>query len=57
MEPLWDELSEVERARNEMGNDMLFVAQENKLYDALGETFYAMRNGIEVYYMTVPNLW
>ena len=48
MEPLWDELSEVERARNEMGSDMLFVAQENKLYDTLGETFYAMRNGIEV---------
>ena len=33
MEPLWDELSEVERTRNEMGSDMFFVAQENKLYD------------------------
>ena len=48
MEPLWDELSEVERTRNEMGNDMLFVAQENKLYDNLAETFYALKDGIEV---------
>lgn len=48
MEPLWDELSEVERTRNEMGNDMLFVAQENKLYDTLAETFYALKDGIEV---------
>ena len=52
MELLWDELSEVERGRNEMGNDLLFVAQENKLYDALGETFYAMKEGIEVFSTT-----
>ena len=54
MEPLWDELSEMERGRNEMGNDMLFVAQENKLYDTLGETFYAMKEGIEVHSSTYP---
>jgi 5'-3' exoribonuclease 2 len=56
MEPLWDELSEIERTRNEMGSDMLFVTQENKLYDDLGETFYAMKNDIEVYSTTVSNL-
>lgn len=49
MEPLYDELSEVEKARNKMGSDMLFVAQENTLYDVLGETFYAMRDGVEVF--------
>ena len=47
-------LSEMERGRNEMGNDMLFVAQENKLYDTLGETFYAMKEGIEVHSSTYP---
>ena len=49
MEPLYNELSEVEKARNKMGSDMLFVAQENTLYDVLGETFYAMRDGVEVF--------
>jgi 5'-3' exoribonuclease 2 len=48
MEPLWGELNEVERIRNEMGNDVLFVAQENKLYDDLGANFYAMKEGVEV---------
>jgi 5'-3' exoribonuclease 2 len=48
MEPLWRELNEVERVRNEMGSDVLFVAQENKLYDDLGENFYAMKEGVEV---------
>jgi 5'-3' exoribonuclease 2 len=48
MEPLWGELSEKERIRNEMGNEMLFVAQENKLYDDLGASFYAMKEGVEV---------
>jgi 5'-3' exoribonuclease 2 len=49
MEPLWGELSEEERIRNEMGNEILFVAQENKLYDDLGANFYAMKEGVEVY--------
>jgi 5'-3' exonuclease len=48
MEPLWDELSEEELIRNGMGSDILFVGQQNKLYDSLGETFYAMNDGIEV---------
>lgn len=50
MEPLWVELSEEEKLRNEMGSDFLFVSQQNKLYDALGETFYAMNDGVEVYF-------
>ena len=50
MEPLWEELDEVERVRNEMGSDVLFVAQENRLYDVLGESFYAMKEGVEVPY-------
>jgi 5'-3' exoribonuclease 2 len=49
MEPLWGQLSEEERIRNEMGNEILFVAQENKLYDDLGVSFYAMKEGVEVY--------
>jgi 5'-3' exoribonuclease 2 len=53
MEPLWGELSEEERIRNEMGNEMLFVAQENKLYDDLGASFYAMKEGVEVYPLKV----
>ena len=48
MEPLYEELSDGERARNKMGTDLLFVAQENSLYDVLGETFYAMQEGVEV---------
>ena len=48
MEPLWEELSEEEKTRNEMGSDVLFVAQENKLYDDLGENFYAMKEGVDV---------
>ena len=48
MEPLWDELSEEELIRNGMGSDILFVGQQNKLYDSLGETFYAMNDGVEV---------
>jgi 5'-3' exoribonuclease 2 len=48
MEPLWDDLSDEEIIRNEMGSDLLFVGQQNKLYDPLGETFYAMNGGIEV---------
>jgi 5'-3' exoribonuclease 2 len=53
MEPLWDELSEEELIRNGMGSDILFVGQQNKLYDSLGETFYAMNDGIEV----LPNVY
>jgi 5'-3' exoribonuclease 2 len=49
MRPLYEELSDEERARNAMGSDLLFVAQQNKLYDALGETFYAMNEGVEAY--------
>ena len=49
MEPLWDELSEEEKIRNVTGNDVLFVAQENKLYDDLGEKFYAMTESVEVF--------
>jgi 5'-3' exoribonuclease 2 len=49
MEPLWEELSEEEKIRNETGNDVLFVAQENALYDDLGERFYAMTEGVEVF--------
>lgn len=48
MQPLYDELTEEERARNAHGTDLLFVGQGNTLYDTLGETFYAMTNGIEV---------
>ena len=48
MEPFWEELSDEEDVRNEMGSDFLFVAQQNKLYDTLGETFYAMNDGVEV---------
>lgn len=50
MEPLWEELDEVERVRNEMGSDVLFVSQENMLYDVLGESFYAMKEAVEVSY-------
>lgn len=53
MEPLWDELSEEELIRNGMGSDFLFVGQQNKLYDSLGETFYAMNDGVEV----LPNFY
>ena len=48
MQPLYDELTEEEHARNAYGTDLLFVGQGNALYDTLGETFYAMTNGIEV---------
>jgi len=48
MEPLYEELSEEEKERNKLGSDFLFVAQENMLYDILGETFYALREGVEV---------
>ena len=48
MEPLYEELSEEEKHRNMLGNDLLFVTKENALYDVLGETFYAMRDGVEV---------
>lgn len=48
MEPLYEDLTEEERIRNKNGDDMLFVAQENKLYDSLGETFYAMNDSITV---------
>ena len=48
MKPLYNELNEEERIRNEFGNDLLFVAVENKLYDDLGEAFYAMKQGVEV---------
>ena len=48
MEPLYEELSEEEKHRNMLGSDLLFVAMENALYDVLGETFYAMRDGVEV---------
>jgi 5'-3' exoribonuclease 2 len=48
MEPLYEELSEEEKHRNMLGSDLLFVGQENALYDVLGETFYAMRDGVEV---------
>ena len=48
MEPLWDGLSDKERERNVVGNELLFVGPENKLYDVLAETFYAMTNGVEV---------
>ena len=48
MEPLYEELSEEEKHRNMLGSDLLFVAMENTLYDVLGETFYAMGDGVEV---------
>ena len=48
MEPHYGELSEEERIRNERGDDILFVTQENLLYDSLGETFYAMSQSVEV---------
>jgi len=48
MKPLYDELSQEEEQRNTMGTDVLFVGQQNQLYDDLGETFYAMKDGVEV---------
>jgi 5'-3' exoribonuclease 2 len=48
MKPLYQELNEIEKIRNEMGTDLLFVAVDNSLYDSFGETFYAMANGVEV---------
>ena len=47
MEPLWRELNTAEQMRNELGTDLLFVGQQNKLYDTVGETFYAMSDGVE----------
>jgi len=41
-------LSQEEEQRNTMGTDVLFVGQQNQLYDDLGETFYAMKDGVEV---------
>jgi len=48
MEPLWEDLNEEERTRNEMGDDVLFVGMENRLYDDLGEAFYAMKQDVNV---------
>jgi 5'-3' exoribonuclease 2 len=48
MGPLCDELTEEEQARNTVGNDLLFMAPENMLYESLSETFYAMNAGVEV---------
>jgi 5'-3' exonuclease len=49
MEPLWKGLTEEELIRNEMGSDVLYVAQGNKLYDVLADTFYAMSDDVPVF--------
>ena len=48
MKPLYNQLNEEERLRNEIGDDLLFVAIENKLYDDLGGAFYAKKQDVEV---------
>jgi 5'-3' exoribonuclease 2 len=49
MEPLYGELTDEENFRNAMGNDLLFVAQQNALYDFFAGTFYAMDQSVEVH--------
>jgi 5'-3' exoribonuclease 2 len=51
MRPLYAELNEEDRARNEMGNEILFVGQQNSLYDIFGETFYAMKDDVEAMHL------
>lgn len=48
MEPLYSGLTEEEEIRNTLGTDFLFVGQQNKLYDDLGATFYAMNGAVDV---------
>jgi 5'-3' exonuclease len=48
MAPRYSQLDETERIRNEIGDELLFVATENTLYDDLGEAFYAKKQGVEV---------
>lgn len=55
MEPLYDELTEEERARNAAGTDLLFITPENMLYESLSETFYAMNPGVEVPFYLLRN--
>jgi 5'-3' exoribonuclease 2 len=52
MEPIYGELTEEEQARNALGSDLLFIAPENKLYESLSETFYAMNPGVEVLFIS-----
>lgn len=55
MRPLYNQLNEQERLRNEIGDDLLFVAVENKLYDDLGEAFYAKKQGVDVFLFKIPS--
>ena len=48
MKPLWSQLTDGEQKRNMVGNDFLFIGPENKLYDVLAESFYAMKATVEV---------
>jgi 5'-3' exoribonuclease 2 len=51
MKPFYGDLSEEEVKRNEIGNEFLFVGQQNALYDIFGETFHAMKGGVEMMHL------
>ncbi|KAF9582422.1 5'-3' exoribonuclease 2 [Lunasporangiospora selenospora] len=47
MAPLYSQLTDDERERNQFGKEILFVSESSKLYDALCSSLYSSRGGDE----------